>query len=231
VENIVTTADHAEQLSASFVTRIVGFEKQVDAFEVKTLERTTTNEYNQLGGETDPGVRNVVKQANRNATKREARTYRRTLAESSDGERKERLQALLAIDAEAGKLAPLFESPVQMLSRMGLGSPERSRYHEQLSNAGPRELQNYADWARHTGDRILAAAVLSKLDTLPATSRPFKAADFATSIVGEEFQGTRKALERIRVAVQRAVNANRDFERGRIDATAKISMGLATRHG
>ena len=231
MENIVTTADHAEQLSASFAARIMGFEKQVEAFEVKTLEHATTNEYNQLSGETDPGVRQIVKQTNRNATKREARAYRRTLAESSEGERRERLKALLAIDAEAGKLGPLFESPVQMLSRMGLGSPERSRYHEQLRDAGPRELQNYADWARHTGDRILAAAVLNRLDTLPTTSRPFKAAEFATSIVGEEFQATKKALERIRVAVQRAVNANRDFERGRIDATAKISMGLARHHG
>jgi len=231
MENILTTADHAEQLSASFVTRIAGFEKQVEAFEVKTLERTTLNEYNQLGGETDPGVRRVVKQANRNATKREARTYRRTLAQSSDRERRERLQTLLAIDAEAGKVVPLFESPVQMLSRMGLGSPEGDRYHNQLRNAGPRELQNYADWARHTGDRLLAAAVLSRLDTLPATSRPFKATEFAMSIVGEDFQATRKAIERIRIAAQRAVNANRDFERGRIDATAKISMGLATRHG
>jgi len=231
MENILTTADHAEQLSASFATRIMGFEKQVEAFEVKSIEHSTTNEYNQLSGETDPGVRQIVKQTNRNATKREARAYRRTLAESSEGERRERLKALLAIDAEAGKLGPLFESPVQMLSRMGLGSPERSRYHEQLRDAGPRELQNYADWARHTGDRILAAAVLNRLDTLPTTSRPFKAAEFATSIVGEEFQATKKALERIRVAVQRAVNANRDFERGRIDATAKISMGLARHHG
>jgi len=231
MENILTTADHAERLSASFVTRIMGFEKQIGVFEVKSVERTTVNEYNQLGSETDPGVRRVVKQANRNATKREARTYRRTLAESSEGERRERLKTLLAIDAEAGKLAPMFESPVQMLGRMGLGSPERSRYYEQLRDAGPRELQNHAEWARYKGDRILAAAVLSRLDTLPATSRPFKAVDFATSIVGEEFEETKKALERIRLAVQRAVNANRDFERGRVDAVAKISMGLATRHG
>jgi len=114
---------------------------------------------------------------------------------------------------------------------MGLGSPERSRYTEQLREAGPRELQNYADWARHTGDRLLGAAVLSRLDTLPATSRPFKATEFAMSLVGEDFQATRKAIERIRQAAQRAVNANRDFESGRTDAVAKISMGLARRHG
>jgi hypothetical protein len=231
MENIITTADQAETLSASFVTRIGGFQTQVDACETKAQEHATTNEYNQLGSETDPGVRKIVKQANRNAARREARQYHRNLVASTEGERTERLKALLAIDAEATKLGPLFESPVQMLSRMGLGSPERDRYQNQLRDAGPRELQNHAEWARYKGDRILAAAVLSRLDTLPATSRPFKATEFATSIIGEDFQATRKAIERIRQAAQRAVNANRDFERGRTDAVAKISMGLARRHG
>ena len=231
MESIISTANDAENLSGSFVTRILDFEKQVGDYEVKAVERATSQENIQLGGQTDPDVRKVIKLTTRNAAKREARQYRRNLAEGSEAERTTRLKQLLAIEAEAGKLAPLFESPVQMLSRMGLGSSERSRYHEQLRDAGPRELQNYAEWARYKGDRLLAAAVLSRLDKLPTTSRPFKAVEFATDIVGEEFQQTKKAIERIRLAVQRAVNANRDFERGRVDATAKISMGLARRHG
>jgi hypothetical protein len=231
MENVLTTADQAENLSASFVTRVLDFEKQVDECEVKAVERAAATEHNQLGSEQDPDVRHIIKQANRNAATREARQFRRNLAAGTETERTKRLKQLLEIEAEAGKLAPLFESPVQMLSRMGLGSPERSHYHAQLRDAGPRELQNHADWARHKGDRLLAAAVLSRLDTLPTTSRPFKAADFAMSIVGVEFQETKKAIERIRLAAQRAVNANRDFENGRVNATAKISMGLARRNG
>jgi hypothetical protein len=231
MDNILSTADDAENLSASFVTRVLDFEKQVDECEVKAVERAAATEHNQLGSQPDPDVRQIIKQANRNAAKREARQYRRELASGTETERTERLKQLLAIEAEAGKLAPLFESPVQMLGRMGLGSPERDRYHNQLRDAGPRELQNHADWARYKGDRILAAAVLSRLDTLPAGHRPFKATEFAMSIVGEEFQETKKAIERIRLAAQRAVNANRDFENGHVNATAKISMGLGRRNG
>ncbi len=64
---------------------------------------------------------------------------------------------------------------------------------------------------------------------MPTKARPFSAVDFATAVVGQEFEQHRQAMRRVRVAAQRAMNANRDFERGRVDATAKISMGLAQR--
>ncbi len=224
---ILTTADHAESLSASFVTRILALEDQVGTREAEVLANAA--KYGQLPGDQDRNARQVVKIATRNAAKREARQYRRDLAGNTEAERTERLKQLRAIEARANSLAPLFETPVQMLSRAGLGSAERTHYHEQLRDAGPRELKNYADWALHKGDRILAAAVLSRLDKLSTESRPFKAMDFARTLVGDEFDKTRQAIERIRVATQRALNANRDFETGRIDATARISMGLARR--
>ena len=57
MEDILTTANKAESLSGSFVMRVLDFEKQVDACEVKAVEHATANEHNQLGSETDPGVR------------------------------------------------------------------------------------------------------------------------------------------------------------------------------
>ncbi len=227
MDNLITAANDAENMSVSFVTRIKRFENQVAERETQARERAA--KYGQLGSEQDSSVRQVVKQATLDQAKREARAYRRDLADGTEAERTKRLKELLAIEAKANTLAPLYESPVQMLSRMGLGSAERSRYSEQLRGAGPRELKNYADWARYKGDRILAAAVLSRLDTLPSKNRPFKAVEFAMAIVGEEFELTKKAIGRIRVATQRAVNVNRDFERGRVNTTAKISMGLARR--
>ena len=116
-----------------------------------------------------------------------------------------------------------------MLSRVGLGSPERSRYTEQLRHVGPPELENYARWAQHKGDRILAAAVLSRLDALPTKQRPIKATEYANSLLGDEFREIETAFKRIHLATQRAINANREFERGHVDPTAKISMGLAAR--
>ena len=50
----------------------------------------------------------------------------RDLATGTEGERTERMKQLMAIEAEAGKVAPLYESPVQVLSRTDLGSAERA---------------------------------------------------------------------------------------------------------
>lgn len=227
MENIIKNAEKAERLAASFVKRILDLEKLVSEREAQALGHAA--KYGQIRGEQDPGVRKVVKQATRLQAQREARQYRRELVAGSDKERTERLQQLAELEAEASRLTPLYQSPVQLLSRMGLGSPERSRYQDQLREAGARELQNYADWARYTNDRILGAAVLSRLDALPAKNRLFKAMEFAASLVGEEFEQAKRSITRTRVAMQRAVNANRDFERGQVDATAKISMGLARR--
>ena len=48
-------------------------------------------------------------------------------------------------------------------------------------------------------------------------------------VVGEEFEGNARAIKRIRLAMQRAINANRAFVTGRTSAVSKISMALAER--
>ena len=227
MDNVITAADHAESLAKSFVTRVGNLEAQVA--ERRTQAEDRAARYGELSGAQDAGVRSVVRQATRDAATRELADFRSSLATTTEAERVGRLKALAKMESEANELAPMFESPVQLLSRQGLGSAERSRYTLQLATAGPRELQNYAAFARHKRDKILAAAVVARLDTLPRDERPFKAVEFAQSMVGDEFDATRKAFERIKAATQSAINANRSFERGRVDSTSKISMGLAKR--
>jgi hypothetical protein len=219
MDTLIASADRAEHLASNFCTRIAGLEQQVEARTTDLMDQAEKN-----GRGKAPVLATL-----RDAARRESADFRRTLAASSETERNERLKALARMGEEAAALAPMFESPVQLLSRQGLGSPERTNYHAQLQQAGPRELMNYRDWALHTGDRPLAAAILSRLDTLPRDERPFKAVEFAEAMVGDEFNNVRRGIDRINVAVQRALNANRAFERGRIDATARISMGLAQR--
>lgn len=227
MKDILDAAEQAESLSQSFAIRIGTFVEQVAEREAQAL--ANAEKYSKLPGEHDQGARQVVQQVARNAAKREAHEYHRNLATSTEPERIERLKTLKALDSRAVQLEPLFESPVQMLGRVGLGSPERSRYQEQLASAGPRELQNHAQWALAHGDKILAAAVLSRLDALPAGQRPLRASDFAQQVVGDELKQVREALRKVRAAAQHAINVNRDFERHRVDATAKIALGLARR--
>lgn len=227
MKDILDAADRAESLSQSFAARIGSLTQLVAEREAQAL--ANAEKYSTLPGEHDQGARQMVQQVARNAAKREAREFHRNLAVSSEPERIERLKALRALDSRAVQLEPLFENPVQMLGRVGLGSPERSRYQEQLAGAGPRELMNHAQWALAHGDKILAAAVLSRLDALPAGQRPLRAADFAEQVVGDELKQVRDALRKVRTAAQHAINVNRDFERNRVDATAKIALGLARR--
>ena len=228
MESIIKTAERAEQLAANFITRISTLEKQVAEHEAQAVERAEL--FSKLDGDQDASVQNVVTHAAREGAKREAHEYRRTLATASEAERTDRLKTLMEMNDKATTLAPLFQGPVQLLSRDGLGNPERTHYQAQLRDAGPRELQNYADWALYKDDHNLAAAVLSRLDTMPRDRRPFKAVEFATRILGDEFVETRKAIKCVQVAAQRALNANRDFESGQVDSVAKISMGLARRN-
>ena len=225
MKDILLNADQAENLSQTFATRIGTFNDLVVEQESQSLDNA--KKYGAVSSEYDQGTRMVVEQATRNTAKREAKQFHKTLVGSSETERYDRLKALKVMDNRVMELEPLYESPVQMLSRVALGSQERSRYQEQLTHAGPRELLNHANWAMAHGDKILAAAVLSRLDALPSTNRPIKAVDFADKIVGEEFKQVRVALKRTRNAVQQAINVNRDFERGKVDSTAKIALALA----
>lgn len=222
--DFIQAAKRVEELSQSFVTRVGGFETQVNEREAQVLREA--EQFSRMPG-ADSDVRRTVSIAARNNAQREARAYRRRLAAGTDEERTERLKELVGIDREAIAWEPLYASPVQMLSRVGLGSPERSRYQEQLASAGPRELLNYAQWAERTGDRVLAAAVITRLDTLPTPQRPIKATEYALRIIGEDFGQVRDAFKRIRNATQHAINVNREFERGRVDSKAKIGLALA----
>jgi hypothetical protein len=110
MNDILSTADQAEQLSQSFITRISTLQEQVAAREAQVLEEA--ERYGHLSNDDDPSVRQTVKTATRNNAKREARAYRRRLVENTEAERTERLKALMAMDGQAIHLEPLFESPV-----------------------------------------------------------------------------------------------------------------------
>lgn len=225
--DIIATASKIEGLSKSLVARIAAFEEEVASKGKEAIARA--EKYGKLDDAQSPEARNVVSRAVRDAARREASDIRRRLALGTEGERTKRLGEIHAIAERAAELAPLYESPIQMLARMGLGSPERSHYTEQLRTAGPREVENYARWAIHKGDRILAAAVASRLDMISAKQRPLRAANFANEVLGEEFREIDRAFKRIRVAAQHAINVNREFETGRSNSRAKIELGLARR--
>lgn len=155
--------------------------------------------------------------------------FRRTLKESSEKDRYEVIKHLNEATSRLSLLETVYPSPVALLAVAGLGSQERSRYHEQIAGAGPVALQNMAELAIAKRDRFLAAALLAEVDKLPTAQRPFKGHELADAIVGEEHKALMRQVATAKLTLQRAINDNRELETGKGDPIAKIALGIKDR--
>lgn len=155
-------------------------------------------------------------------------TARAEITKNSEEARWAALRELNAAADSIASTAALWASPVTVLARHGLGTPERTNYQQQLAGAGPVELTNMAQLATATGNKVLGAALLSIIDRMPAKSRPFSAASLADALVGEETRAMQAAVNTIRTAAQRALVRNREWERGRASPVDKIKLALNT---
>ncbi len=146
-------------------------------------------------------------------------------ANSSDA----RWAALKELDAASAKLettAQLYASPVAVLARAGIGSPERTAFMQQLSGAGPVELRQMALLAVSTGNKVLGASLVSLIDRLPRKDRPFSAADLADRLVGDETRKVQNAIAAVRHAAQTALVRNREWEAGKASPIDRIKLVL-----
>lgn len=166
------------------------------------------------------------REAQKQAAAKMGAKARAEVTQASDAARWETLKELNAAAESLALTASLYASPVVVLSRQGLGSPERSAYQMQVASAGPTELANLATFAIATQNRALGAALLSALDAMPARSRPFSAQELADKLCGDETRAILASVEAVRTANQRAINANRAFVRGRTDPLAAVTMAL-----
>ena len=161
------------------------------------------------------------------ADKAAATARREVVAHSSDA-RWERLRELQAAADSLAMTAMLWSSPVTVLSRAGLGTPERSAYLEQLSGSGVVELRNMAALATATKNKTLGAALVTIIDRLPARSRPFSSAELAERLCGEEWRQVDTAIRAVREAARRAIMRNREYEAGKVRPLDRVKLALNT---
>jgi len=162
-----------------------------------------------------------------------ANQLRRDHVAMSDASRWEHLRVMSEAEAEVLKVEKQFASPSMILTRAGLGSEKRSRYLEQISSAGPLEIQNYAEHAKRTGDMVLGAAIMTRLDSMPKRDRDaagVSRAKLAESLAGEQFRAAQNAIKTVRVTVRESLALNRSFESGRA-VSAKDKVGIAIQRG
>lgn len=140
-----------------------------------------------------------------------------------------RYEALKELDAAArslGTTEALFASPVVVLARQGLGTPERSHYTAQLAGAERAELGHFAQLAVATGNKVLGAAVAAAVDRLPRRDRPVSVTELATALVGEETRAVQAAITNVKNAAQAALNKNREWEAGKARPLDRIKLAL-----
>lgn len=147
--------------------------------------------------------------------------------------RQNALKELDGIMAEAGAAharavsqRDFYDSPVKTLNRVTLGSPKRSEYMRQVEGIGPAELAHLGQFAVSTRNSELAAAIVSRLDTMEARSRPFGAVELATALGLDEH---RKGSEAIKIAdarLQSIVIAIRAWKAGTSNPLNTVALAL-----
>lgn len=155
--------------------------------------------------------------------------YRGELKRQSLDSRVAYLKAIGALREELASAHAHYQSPVQMLAREGLGSERRSRLLHQIEKSGKIELASLAALAASTGDKELAAALLTRNSGLPINDRAFSSQELADALVGEEWRKVTQAIAEVdRLAVE-AVHADSAFETGKPNPTRAVSIALMQR--
>lgn len=160
------------------------------------------------------------------AADKAAATARREVVANSSDARWERLRELQAASDSLAMTAMLWASPVTVLSRAGLGTPERSAYLTQLEGSGVVELRNMAALATATKNKVLGAALVTIIDRMPARSRPFSSAELAERLCGEEWRQVDAAIREVREAARRSIMRNREYEAGKVRPLDRVKLAL-----
>ncbi len=158
--------------------------------------------------------------------------FRRELREKTDEERYAGLRDLQAAEEDVNAVAALYVSPAHILAREGFGTEDRSRFLAQMAHSGPMEVANFARLAVNTENKVLGAAVMSKLDAMRPEDRRLAGVsrqELANVLCGQDFRKAQEAITIVRNRLRSALNRNREFERGKVNATARIGEALANR--
>lgn len=123
----------------------------------------------------------------------------------------------------------LFSSSVALLMRKTIGSETRSRYLSQIEHSGPEELRHLAIYSAATSNTDLAAALVTRVDRMPASQRPFSRKDLADHLVGDELREVRLALATAQLAAIEGLDADTRFETGEKNPHRTLEIAMLRR--
>lgn len=214
----------ASELLNAFQRRIDSLQKQVD-----DARESYARQADESIAAFEPGNRAAAKPVMKAQLASKIVKFRANIVPASRAQRHELLDPLGALAQQAAFLMELFSSPAQALGRVGLGTAQRTNYQQQLTGAGPVELQSYAAQAITANDAVLAAALVTVIDRMPRDRRPFSVSEFAEQMWGEKHRAALVKLKTVIRANKLAQIANSTFETGRANPAAKLSAMLDQR--
>lgn len=131
--------------------------------------------------------------------------------------------------AQAISQRTFYDSPVKTLNRITLGDPKRSEYLRQIESVGPAELTHLAQFAVSTNNTALAAAIVTRLDSVKTGSRPFSAVTLATSMQLEEHRKGAEAIKIADVRLQGIVIAIRTWKASTSNPINTVALAMRNR--
>ena len=147
-----------------------------------------------------------------------------------ESEVSENLRKLSESKAYIASARTAWASPVSVLMRSTLSSPTRATYAANLSNSGPVELHDAAMAAVRNGDHALAAAVLARVDRLPASSRKslaFSKSDVAEALVSDDVAQAVENLALSELAILLGDQEGKEAVGKKLDAGDTLARGSA----
>lgn len=172
----------------------------------------------------------------RDALKREhVSKFRLELVRNSSAERFEILKELRQHHEDTDAVSSLYSSSAHLLSRYGLGSEARSRLYNDIAPAGVSTIAGYIEHAINDDSdegKMLAAALMTKLDSMPAQDRkrlPYSRNQLADAVMGDEHAKAVQAMAFVRNRYQEGLSQNRKFESNRAVSGVTVRQALDRR--
>ncbi len=155
--------------------------------------------------------------------------FRKTLNAATSEERATLLAEQRGAKATLDLVRRSWTLPVDALMRSTLGSEKRAIYSRNLEAAGPTELENAIREAVPTGNRDLAAACLTRLDSIGKESRKlvsFSKSEVAEVMAGDSFVKAQEAFGLADYAIAQSELAEQEIQGKSASAGQKIKIGV-----
>lgn len=167
-----------------------------------------------------------------NVVRKDVADFRKRAVQAARGDIDGALGEIRQINEQFAAIKDSWSDPAAVLMRQTRASDRRSTLAANLSNAGPKELENAARDAAASGDADLAAAVLSRLDSMRANDRKavqFDRAELARAVAGDEFNEAVAAIGLADLAMDEAALADDEAQGRRVAGSRKNAIGLKRR--